>query len=146
MVYTKQELMAEALGLNAALYNQSEVETFDILKSSGVLIGFEKNHGRFTVGAAGRDLILMAREKLGMSASLAEIEQLIEGKDITSPIEYWIGYALGYLQGRSDWTFEQIFEKFPLASWREMYILHEVGDEVLWDKTLGKFIKENAHG
>jgi len=56
----------------------------------------------------------------------------------------WV--RLGYLQGRSGWTFEQIFERFPLASWRKMYILHEVGDDVLWDKTLGKFIKEDPNG
>lgn len=141
MVYTKQELMAEALGVNAALYNQSEIETFALLESSGVLLGFEKNQGRFTVGAAGRDLILMAKTRLGLPASLKEIEQLIEGKDITDPIEYWIGYALGYLQGRSGWTFKQIFEYFPLESWRDMYILHEVGDETLWDKTLGPYFK-----
>ena len=140
LVYTKQDLMAEALGVNAVAYHQSEIETFDLLKKSGVLLGFEMNQGRYTFGAAGRDLILMARDKIGLHSSLNELEQLIDGKDITNPIEFWIGYALGYLQGRSGWKFEQIFEHFPLERWRSMYILHEVADEALWNKTIGSII------
>ena len=145
MVETKQENLAEALGLNRSAYGQNEHETFHLLRDSGLLSMFENSNGRVTSGAAGKDIILMARTKLGLVSSLAQLDVLLEGKDISDPIEYWIGYALGYLQGRSGWTFEQIFEKYPLERWRDMYILHEVGDETLWDKTIGKFVKEDDH-
>ena len=63
-------------------------------------------------------------------------------KPIDSSIEYWIGYALGYIQGHSNLSFDEIFKKFPLENWYKMYILHEVGDDVLWDKTLARYLKE----
>jgi len=43
-------------------------------------------------------------------------------------------------QGRSGLTFKEIFKWFPLESWHNMYILHEVGDRTLWDKTLGQYL------
>jgi len=39
--------------------------------------------------------------------------------------------------GSPDTPFSQIFRRFPIESWYNLYSLHEVSDETLWDKTLG---------
>ena len=44
-----------------------------------------------------------------------------------------------YLQGRSGLAFYDIFSYFPLEDWYKMYSLHEVSDEALWDRTIGKY-------
>jgi hypothetical protein len=82
----------------------------------------------------------MINDKLGDVRQSSEFRDKIGYNIVVSSIEYWIGYALGYLQGRSALTFDEIFKWFPLDSWPGMYILHEVGDRSLWDKTLGLYL------
>jgi len=85
-------------------------------------------------------LALMINEKLGNVRQPSEFKDKLGYEAVVSPVEYWIGYALGYLQGRSELTFAEIFEWFPIENWQNMYILHEVGDHTLWDKTLGQYL------
>jgi len=54
----------------------------------------------------------------------------------------YIGTVKKHDEQKKDYhDFAQIFEKLPLENWYNMYILHEVGEETLWDKTLGHYIK-----
>jgi len=82
----------------------------------------------------------MINDRLGNAKQPSEFIGKLGYDAVIKPIEYWIGYALGYLQGRSELTFDEIFRWFPLDSWPGMYILHEVSDYTLWDKTLGRYL------
>jgi len=140
MVEVKQDNLSEAMGFSRAAFNDDAVVFFDKFKRSGLLSSFERGVGRTTLGCSGSELALMINDKLGNTRQPSEFKDDLGYKEVVSPIEYWIGYALGYLQGRSELTFAEIFEWFPLESWKSMYILHEVGDRALWDKTLGRYL------
>ena len=133
MVEIKQKNLSEAMGFAKTVFNADAVAFFDKFNKSGYLRAFEKNSGRVTLGCSGSELVLMIYNKQAF-----EYRDKYDFFDITAPTEHWIGHALGYLQGRSQLTFEQIFKQFPLKSWYQNYILHEVSDQVLWDKTIGK--------
>jgi len=141
MVNVKQDNLASALGFAKAGLGDNAVSFFDKFKRSGWMIRFEKNDGRATMGCSGSELVLMVYNKLGSTHQPSEFDGKIKYGEIINPKEYWIGYALGYLQGRSGLSFDEIFSYFPLESWYKMYSLHEVGDEVLWDKTLGRYMR-----
>ena len=140
MVDVKQENLSEAMGFSRAAFGDDAITFFDKFKQSGLQSLFEKNAGRITLGCSGSELALMINEKLGNARQPSEFKDKLGYNSIVDPIEYWIGYALGYLQGRSELTFTEIFNWFPLDSWQNMYILHEVGDKTLWDKTLGQHL------
>ena len=140
MVDIKQDNLSEAMGFSHAAFGDDAVMFFSKFKRSGFQSAFENSSGRTTLGCSGTELALMINDKLGNIRQPSEFKEKINYEAVINPIEYWIGYALGYLQGRSEVTFAKIFEWFPLENWHNMYILHEVGDRVLWDKTLGKYL------
>jgi len=140
MVDVKQDNLSEAMGFSHAAFGDDAVSFFDKFKRSGLQCAFEQGAGRTTLGCSGSELALMINDKLGNTRQPSEFKDKLGYDAVVSPIEYWIGYALGYLQGRSELTFAEIFKWFPLESWQNMYILHEVGDRALWDKTLGRYL------
>jgi len=140
MVDVKQDNLSEAMGFSRAAFGDDAVTFFDKFKRSGLQSAFENSTGRTTLGCSGSELALMINDKLGNARQPSEFKEKLGYEAIISPIEYWIGYALGYLQGRSELTFAEIFKWFPLENWQNMYILHEVGDRTLWDKTLGRYL------
>jgi hypothetical protein len=142
MVSVKQDNLAEAMGFANAGLGDNASSFFDKFQRSGWMSRFEQNDGRATLGCSGSELVLMAYDRIGQNHQPSEFENICNFNTVTSSVEYWIGYALGYLQGRSQLPFAEIFKHFPMDSWYNMYILHEVGDEVLWDKTLGRYISE----
>jgi len=139
-VEVKQSNLAEAMGFAYKGFGDSATSFFDKFQRSGFMKRFERGDGRATLGCSGCELALMINNRLGGRNQLADFEDRCNFTTITSPVEYWIGYALGYLQGRSGLPFSGIFSYIPLESWYGLHILHEVGDEALWDKTLGKHI------
>jgi len=140
MVDVKQDNLSEAMGFSRAAFGDDAVTFFGKFKLSGLQRAFERGAGRVTLGCSGSELALMINERLGNARQPSEFKDKLGYEEVVSPIEYWIGYALGYLQGRSELTFAEIFSWFPLDSWPNMYILHEVGDHTLWDKTLGRYL------
>jgi len=140
MIETKRDVLSEAMGFSKVVFADTVITFFDKFKKSGFLPRFETGDGRVTLGCSGAELALMINSYLGDKRGAAEFRDKINIFDITAPAEHWIGHALGYLQGRSGWTFDEIFDKLPLDSWYGRYILHEAGDRVLWDKTLGQYI------
>ena len=140
MVDVKQDNLSEAMGFSRAAFGDDAAIFFDKFKRSGFQSSFERGVGRVTMGCSGAELALMINDRLGNVRQPSEFKDKLGYEAIVSPIEYWIGHALGYLQGRSELTFEEIFKWFPLESWQSMYILHEVGDRVLWDRTLGQHL------
>ena len=141
MMETKKDVLSEAMGFSRVVFKDDAVAFFDKFRKSGFLSRFERGDGRVTLGCSGAELVLMINRESGDDRQAAEFRGKVNFFDIVQPIEHWIGHALGYLQGRSGWTFAQIFEKLPLENWYNMYILHEVGEETLWDKTLGRYIE-----
>jgi hypothetical protein len=139
MVEIKQENLAEAMGFAKAGLGQDAAQFFDVFQNSGWMHRFERGDGRATLGCSGSELVLMAQNQMGKSYQAADFRDRCTFDTITAPVEYWIGHALGYLQGRSGMSFEEIFTHFPLGDWYKMYMLHEVSDEALWEKTLGKY-------
>ena len=140
MVDVKQDNLSEAMGFSNVAFGDDAIVFFDKFKRSGLQSAFESNAGRITLGCSGSELALMINDKLGNVRQPSEFKDKFGYKAVINPIEYWIGYALGYLQGRSEKTFAEIFEWFPLNNWHNMYILHEVSDRTLWDKTLGQYL------
>ena len=140
MVDIKQDNLSEAMGFSQAAFGDDAVVFFDKFKRSGLQSAFESSAGRTTLGCSGSELALMINDRLGNVRQPSEFKNKLGYDAVVSPIEFWIGYALGYLQGRSEKSFNEIFNWFPLNNWYNMYILHEVGDRVLWDKTLGKYL------
>ena len=137
----KQNNLADAMGFARAGLGDDASSFFDKFQRSGFMGRFERGDGRATSGCSGDELVLMIYNRLGKRYQSADFKDTCNFSTITAPVEYWIGYALGYLQGRSGLTFNAIFNYFPLESWYKMYALHEVSDEALWDKTLGKYVK-----
>jgi len=137
LVGIKQDNLAGALGFAWAGFGEGAASFFEKFRRSGWMARFERNEGRATIGCSGTELALMIYDQSGRSCQRADFEDKCNFDTITSSVEYWIGYALGYLQGRSDTPFNQIFRRFPIGSWYNLYSLHEVSDETLWDKTLG---------
>jgi hypothetical protein len=135
----KRDNLAEAMGFSNAMFGDTAMSFFDMFERSGWMERFERGDGRATLGCSGAELALNVRAQLGDVRQAAEFRDRCGYFVVTRPIEYWIGYALGYLQARSGFPFSALFEHFPLESWYGMYILHEVGDETLWDKTLGRY-------
>jgi hypothetical protein len=142
MVDVKQENLSEAMGFSHLAFNDDAASFFEKFKTSGLRSAFEKGTGRATLGCSGTELALMVNARLGDVRQPSEFKDKYGYTAVINPVEYWIGYALGYLQGRSGLAFDAIFEQFPIDSWYRMYSLHEVSDEVLWDKTLGKYLQE----
>ena len=140
MVDVKQDNLSEAMGFSRAAFGDDAVAFFDKFNRSGLQNAFERGTGRATLGCSGSELALMINDRLGHVRQPSEFKDKLNYEAVVSPIEYWIGYALGYLQGRSELTFAEIFMWFPLDRWPSMYILHEVGDRTLWDKTLGQYL------
>jgi hypothetical protein len=137
----KQNNLADAMGFAYAGLGDDVSSFFDKFKRSGFMTRFERGDGRATTGCSGCELVLMVNNMLGEHYQSADFKDKCNFDTIIAPVEYWIGYALGYLQGRSGFTFDEIFKHFPIDSWYRMYSLHEVGDEALWDKTLGKYVQ-----
>jgi hypothetical protein len=144
MVSVKQDNLAEAMGFANTGLGDDAISFFDKFRRSGWMSRFEKSEGRATLGCSGSELVLMSYDRLGQTHQPSEFNDECNFNSITTSVEYWIGYALGYLQGRSGLTFKSIFDHFPLESWYNMYILHEVSDETLWDKTLGRYHDEKC--
>ena len=140
MVDIKQENLSEAMGFSRAAFGDSAAVFFDKFKRSGLQSAFERGAGRTTLGCSGAELALMINDRIGNARQPSEFIDKLEHFSIVNHMEYWIGYALGYLQGRSELSFAEIFKWYPLDSWPNMYILHEVGDLALWDKTLGRHL------
>jgi len=140
MVDVKQDNLSEAMGFSRAAFGDDAHVFFDKFKRSGLQSAFESGAGRATLGCSGSELALMINDRVGNVRQPSEFKDKIMYENVVNPIEYWIGYALGYLQGRSELPFDDIFNWFPLDSWPSMYILHEVSDRALWDKTLGKYL------
>jgi len=140
IVDTKQDNLSEAMGFSHVVFGDDASIFFDKFKASGLQSAFERNAGRTTLGCSGSELALMINDRLGNVRHPSEFRDKLGYDAVISPIEYWIGHALGYLQGRSNKTFDEIFKWFPIDNWHNMYILHEVGDRVLWDKTLGRYL------
>jgi len=140
MVDVKQDNLSEAMGFSRAAFGDDAAAFFDKFERSGLQSAFERGAGRATMGCSGSELALMINGRLGNVRQPSEFKNKLGYEAVVSPIEYWIGYALGYLQGRSELSFAEIFRWFPLDSWQSMYILHEVGDRTLWDKTLGRYL------
>ena len=139
MIDTKRDVLSMAMGFSNVAFNDNAVSFFDKFKKSGYQEAFEQGDGIVTFGCSGAELALMINSRLGQNHQAAEFRDKVDFFDVVRPMEHWIGHALGYLQGRSGWTFVQIFEKLPLENWYNMYILHEVGEQALWDKTLGRY-------
>jgi ribA/ribD-fused uncharacterized protein len=139
MVEVKQDNLSEAMGFTSAGFGENAISFFDKFQRSGFMKRFERGDGRATLGCTGCELALMVYNQLGGHYQSADFENKCNFNTITAPVEYWIGYALGYLQGRSGFAFNDIFRYFPLDGWYRMYSLHEVSDEALWDKTLGRY-------
>jgi len=137
----KQTNLADAMGYANAGLGDNAATFFDKFRRSGFMRRFERGDGRATTGCSGCELVLMMNNKLGNRYQAADFKEKCNFDTITAPTEFWIGHALGYLQGRSGLTFDEIFEHFPIDSWYRMYSLHEVSDEALWDKTLGKHLQ-----
>ena len=133
----KQNNLADAMGFANVGFGDTASTFFDKFRRSGIMARFERGDGRATLGCSGCELVLMIYDRLGKHYQSADFKEKCNFDTITAPVEYWIGYALGYLQGRSGKSFDEIFEHFPIDSWYNMYSLHEVSDEALWDKTLG---------
>ena len=138
-VNVKRSNLADAMGFSRAGLGDDAVVFFDKFKRSGFMARFERGDGRATLGCSGCELVLMIHDRLGIHYQSADFKEKCTFSTISAPIEYWIGYALGYIQGRSGMAFNEIFGYFPLESWYKMYSLHEVGDEALWDKTIGRY-------
>ena len=140
MTDTKRDVLSMAMGFSNVAFKDNAVSFFNKFEKSGYQEAFEHGDGIVTFGCSGAELALMINSRLGQNHQAAEFRDKIDFFDIVQPMEHWIGHALGYLQGRSGWTFAQIFEKLPLENWYNMYILHEVGEQTLWDKTLGQYV------
>ena len=136
----KRDVLSMAMGFSNVAFNDDAASFFNKFDKSGYQEAFESGDGIVTFGCSGAELVLMINSRLGNKHPAADFRDKVDFFDVAQPTEHWIGHALGYLQGRSGWTFEKIFEKLPLNSWYGRYILHEVGDQVLWDKTLGQFV------
>ena len=142
MVQVKQNNLADAMGFIRAGLDEDALSFFDKFQRSGWMPRFEQSEGRATIGCSGSELALMMYAQLGMVYQPADFADKCNFDSITASVEYWIGYALGYLQGRSDISFNSIFKRFPLEGWYKMYSLHEVSDEALWQKTMGRYVEE----
>ena len=143
MVDVKQDNLSEAMGFSYAAFGDDATAFFEKFERSGFQNAFERGSGRATLGCSGAELALMINDRLGNTRQPSEFKDKLGYKTVVNPVEYWIGHALGYLQGRSGLTFAEIFKWFPLDNWQNMYILHEVGDSTLWDKTLGQHLGNN---
>jgi ribA/ribD-fused uncharacterized protein len=139
MVEIKQDNLADAMGFSYAGFGDDAVSFFDKFRRSGFMKRFERGDGRATLGCSGCELALMINNRLGGRYQSAGFDDKCDFNTITAPTEYWIGYALGYLQGRSGLSFSEIFDQFPLEGWYGMYNMHEISDEALWNKTLGRY-------
>ena len=139
MVEIKQDNLADAMGFSRAGFDDNAAMFFDKFRRSGLMKRFERGDGRATLGCSGCELALIINNRLGGHYQSADFVDKCNFDSITASTEYWIGYALGYLQGRSGFQFRDIFESFPLDRWYDMYSMHEISDEALWDKTLGRF-------
>ena len=139
MVGVKQTVLADAMGFAQAGLGDDAAAFFEKFQRSGWMKRFERSEGRATLGCSGSELVLMICGSLGRAYQPADFVDRCNFDTITSSVEYWIGYALGYLQGRSCLPFQDIFSRFPIDSWYQMYGLHEVSDDALWDKTLGRY-------
>ena len=137
-VGNKQSNLADAMGFAHAGFGDNAASFFDKFHRSGFMTRFERGDGRVTTGCSGSELVLMIYDRLGEHYQSSDFDGKCNFDTITTPVEYWIGYALGYLQGRSGLPFSEIFKRYPIESWYNMYSLHEVSDEALWDKTFGK--------
>jgi ribA/ribD-fused uncharacterized protein len=142
MISVKQNNLADAMGFIKAGLGEGAVQFFDKFQRSGWMSRFEKSEGRATLGCSGSELALMVYSRFGKIYQPAEFTNKCNFDTITANVEYWIGYALGYLQGRSDIEFNRIFQYYPLEGWYRMFSLHEVSDEALWQKTLGRYIED----
>ena len=140
LVAVKQDNLAGAMGFAYAGFADDAVAFFDKFHESGWMSRFERGDGRATMGCSGSELALMVYGKSGKPYQMAEFVDKCDFDTITTPVEYWIGYALGHIQGRSEMPFSEIFRHYPLEDWYKMDILHEVSDEVLWEKTMGRCI------
>ena len=142
LVDIKQNNLADAMGFAHVGFGDDAVCFFEKFKRSGYMTRFERGDGRVTSGCSGCELVLMIYDRLGRHLQSSDVMDQCSFDAVTAPIEYWIGYALGYLQGRSGLSFNRIFRHFPPANWYKMYSLHEVSDEALWNNTLGKYVDE----
>lgn len=142
MVEIKQDNLSEAMGFAFAGFGDNAVSFFDKFQLSGLMKRFERGDGRTTLGCSGSELALMMYNRLDGHYQMADFNDKCNFDTITASVEYWIGYALGYLNGRSGLTFDDIFTHFPLENWYRMYSLHEVSDEALWERTLGKYFDD----
>ena len=140
LIGIKQENLAGAMGFAQAGFGEGAVSFFEKFRRSGWMSRFERGDGRATTGCSGSELALMMYSCLGISHQHSEFRDKCNFDTITASVEYWIGYALGYLQGRSEMPFSEIFKYYPIDNWYEMYLLHEVSDETLWDKTFGRHL------
>lgn len=142
MVEIKQNNLADAMGFAYAGLGDNATLFFDKFQRSGYMKRFERGDGRATLGCSGCELALLVNNRLGKHYQPDDFIDKCNFTTITAPVEYWIGYALGYLQGRSGLMFNEIFSYFPLDVWYRMYSMHEVSDDALWDRTLGKYARE----
>ena len=143
-VSVKQNVLADAMGFAHAGLGDNAAAFFDKFQRSGYMTRFERGDGRATLGCSGSELVLMIHDRLGIHYQSADFANKCNYSTITAPVEYWIGNALGYLQGRSGLAFNEIWGYFPLEDWYKMYSLHEVSDETLWDKTIGRYSHQRA--
>jgi hypothetical protein len=140
VVSIKQDNLSEAMGLSKVIFGDDAASFFSKFHRSGFQHAFEKSSGIATFGCSGAELALNINARIGDTRQPSEFRNMIGYDDVVGPVEYWIGYALGYLQGRSELSFSDIFKWFPLDKWESMYILHEIGDRALWDRTLGQYL------
>ncbi|MDR0948224.1 MAG: hypothetical protein LBM69_01745, partial [Lachnospiraceae bacterium] len=108
-------------------------EFFDMFIKSTFADSFSKREPFVTTGCTGEELVALIHEK-----TKGEKAQIKEGNTSLGYSEYyWIGYAIALFSGMSDIGIEQIISKINPDEWLRLYsLLHEYGDDMLYDKLM----------
>jgi hypothetical protein len=113
-------------------------EFFDMFIKSTLAESFSKREPFVTTGCTGEELVALINEKV-----TGEIAHIKEGSSVLGYSEYyWIGYAIALFSGMSGLGIEQIISKISPNEWLRLYpLLHEYGDDMLYDKLMEIYSK-----
>jgi hypothetical protein len=108
-------------------------EFFDMFIKSTLADSFSNQEPFVTTGCTGEELVALIHEKV--TGEKAEIK---EGHASIGYSEYyWIGYAIALFSGMSGLGIEHIISKISSDEWLRLFpLLHEYGDDMLYDKLI----------
>jgi hypothetical protein len=117
---------------NAVLeWGDSLSEFFDKFQKSTLADSFSNQEPFVTTGITGEELVAIINERVtGISQ-----EVKLSNPNSAYTEYYWVGYAVALFTALSGIPIRQIISIIPADKWLQMYsIMHEYGDELLFDK------------